>query len=119
MDKRPSYIILKKFTQSLLENVVNSGKTSDIALNISFEDLKKNMNEQSQYEQFLKDEYMKNHDIPRKESEFAYSTYVTDKGNLKNEWKRSKDTTKLMDFLQFKAPENILLAKDPVYTIYS
>jgi hypothetical protein len=119
MDKRPSYIILKKFTQSLLENVVNSGKTSDIALNISFEDLKKNMTEQNQYLDFLREEYIKKHDIPRKESEFAYSTYVTDKMNLKNEWKRSKDISKLMDFLQFKLPEDVILVKDPIYTSYS
>ena len=86
---------------------------------MSFEEFKKHNNEQTQYNQHLIEEYMKNHDIPRKEKEFAYNTYLTDKGNLKNEWRKSKDINSLLNFLQFKTPENLLTSEDPIYTIYS
>ena len=119
MNSKDSYNVLKQFTQTLVNNTINSGKTSDIALNVSFEEFKKHITEQSQHNQFLIEEYMKNHDIPRKEKEFEYNTYVTDKANLKNEWKKNKDINSLLNYLQFKTPENLLTSKDPIYTIYS
>ena len=103
----------------IINNTINSGKTSDISLNVSFEEFKKHTEEQKNYNQFLIDEYMKNHDIPRKEQLFSYNTYLTDKANLKTEYNKTKDTNDLINFLQFKTPENLLIPQDPIYTIYS
>jgi hypothetical protein len=119
MDTRPSYKLLKTFTQTLLNNTANSGKTSDIALSVSLEEFKKHTEEQKEYNSYLIEEYMKNYDIPRKENEFAYTTYLADKENLKKEWKRTKEMNHLIDFLQFKTPQNLLVAKKSIYTIYS
>ena len=111
--------MLQSFTHTLINNTMNSGKTTDVALNVSFEEFKKYTEEQKQYNQFLIEQYMNNHDIPRKEQEFAYSTYLTDKANLKTEFNKTKDMNDLINFLQFKTPENILTPQDPIYTIYS
>jgi hypothetical protein len=114
-----SYNLLKKCTQTFLNNNANSARTSDNAVTIAFEEFKKFTIEKQQNEEMLIDNYKKNHDIPRKEKEFAYEVYVTDKLNLRDEWIRRKDMRSLMDFLQFEKPENIELANDPIYTIYS
>jgi ribosomal protein S4 len=114
-----SYNSLNKFTKDLINNTINSAKTTDIALNISYEDFKKYNEEQKQYNAHLIEEYMKNHDLPRKEQLSTYNTYLTDKANLKSEYNKTKDTNDLINFLQFKTPESLLVQKDPIYTIYS
>lgn len=114
-----SYTILTKFTKDLINNTINSAKTTDIALNISFEDYKKHNEEQKQHNQYLIEQYMKNHDIPRKENIASYNIYITDKENLKSQFNKTKDTNDLMNFLQFKTPEALLIPQDSIYTIYS
>jgi hypothetical protein len=89
------------------------------ALTISFEEFKKHYEAQKQYNEELVQEYVKNHHVPRKEKELAYSTYVTDKGYLKNLWNESKDRSKLLDYLQFKIPESVLVENDEIYTMYT
>ena len=114
-----SYTILTKFTKDLINNTINNAKTTDIALNISFEDYKKHNEEQKQYNQHLIEQYMKNHHIPRNENMAAYNIYLTDKQNLKTQFNKTKDTNDLMNFLQFKTTEILLISQDSIYTIYS
>ena len=114
-----AYHVLKTFTQTLLNNTANSGKTSDIMLNVSYEDLKKHINEQKEYKQTLTEKYMTNHELIRREKLFAYNIYVSDKATLKNEWQRTQDIGALHDFIKFAPPENLLKPQDPIYTIHS
>mgnify|MGYP003327802703 CR=1 FL=1 len=99
-----SYNSLNKFTKDLINNTINSAKTTDIALNISYEDFKKYNEEQKQYNAHLIEEYMKNHDLPRKEQLSTYNTYLTDKANLKSEYNKTKeliiDLTRHLDVIE-------------------
>jgi predicted ATPase len=114
-----AYSVLKKCTNTLLDNTANSGKTSEHAVSIAFEDFKKHLIEQKEYNETLIENYMKNHHLPRKEKTFAYETYMTDTLHLRNEWKRTPDAAHIIEYLRFPKPAEIMTSTDPIYTIYS
>ena len=117
--KIEGYSQLRKCMQTFLNNCANSGRTTDNAIQISFEEFKKYTQDKQRYKEELIENYKKNHDIPRKEKELAYNIYLIDRERLRDEWKANKDMKHLMEYLQFKKPENIELANDPLYTIYT
>jgi hypothetical protein len=80
----------KSFTQTLLNNITNTGKTSDIMLDVVYEDFKKHVNEKKDYIQSITEKYMTDHQRIRQEKLFTYNTYIADKANLKNIWMRSQ-----------------------------
>jgi len=114
-----AYSILKKCTNTFLNHTANSSKTTDHAVTFALEELKQYTTEQKEYKQKLIEDYMTNHHIPRKEKETAYDLYKTDSLYLRNEWKRSRDTAHVIEYLQFPKPEIITKPQDPIYTIYS
>jgi hypothetical protein len=116
MDTPSGFSLLKTCVNDMLKNKM---ATQLVKTNLAFEDFKKHTEEQKLYNQFLVEEYMKNHHIPRKEQEFAYNIYTADKGRLKTTWQESKDIGKLNEYLQFKIPDPVLLPKDDIYTIYT
>jgi hypothetical protein len=116
--KTEAYNLLKNCMQTFLNNTANSGSTTDNAVQISFEEFKKYTQDKQRYEEELTENYKKNHDIPRKEKELAYNIYLIDRERLRDEWKANKDMRHLLEYLQFKKPDNIELANDPIYTKY-
>jgi hypothetical protein len=118
MDKKLSTIPLQKWTLDLLNNQINSAKTSDNAVTLSFEELKKHMMEQKLHNETLIENYMKNHEIPRREKDFEYNTFLSDKERLFNEWKKTKELGKLHEYLHHKVPEKLQTSQDDIYTIY-
>ena len=110
---------LRAFTTTFLNYRANTSTVDMRVVKANLEQWKTTMMEKDQSQEYLRQQYLEKHDIPRTSARQKYQEYITEKNERMYQWLRTKNHGDLFQWLEleYKNDDNAAFS-DPVYTKY-
>jgi hypothetical protein len=110
---------LRTFMTSLLNYRANTSTVDMRVVKSNLDQWKNTMIEKEQTQEFLRQQYLEKHDIPRMTAKKNYEEYMASKNERMYQWLRSKNHGDLFHWLEMEHnKEDTSAFQDPVYTKY-